>query len=133
MPRNSIFAWTGLWAGLMLAGAGAASAQTAASPPSTQALYEDCVSPDQSREFSCVSYLAGVADTMRLIGSGLEQQKFGEASRGDIAGFGLCTPQYTAMDLRQAFISWAGRHTEKSDKYRLLGAINAFHAAWPCH
>jgi len=120
--------------GLTLAGAGAASAQTdTMAPPSTQALYDDCVSPDAARELSCVAYLAGVADTMRLVGSGVEQGKFSDAGRADIKGFGICTQQYTALDLRQAFIDWVGRHPEKVDKYRLFGAINAFYAAWPCH
>jgi hypothetical protein len=132
--KKSLFARTALWAGLMLLGASGASAQTStASPPSTQALYEDCVAPDPSRELSCVSYLAGVADTMRLIGSGMEQHNFSDASRAEFAGFGICTQQYTGIELRRAFVDWAARHPEKSDKYRLFGAINAFYSAWPCH
>jgi hypothetical protein len=131
---KSLFAQMVTTAGLILAAAGTASAQsTVAPPPSTQALYEDCVSPDQARELSCVSYLAGVADTMRLIGSGMEQQKFSEASHAEFAGFGICTQQYTGIELRRVFVDWAARHPEKSDKYRLFGAINAFYSAWPCH
>jgi Rap1a immunity proteins len=132
--KKWLFAQTAIWAGLILAGSGPASAQTGTmGPPSTQALYEDCVSPDQGRELSCVSYLAGVADTMRLIGSGMEQHKFSDPSHAEFAGFGICTQQYTALDLRRIFIDWASRHPEKSDKYRLFGAINAFYSAWPCH
>ena len=130
--RNSLFAWMGVLTGIvMLAGAASAQESTEA-PPSTQALYDDCVSPDQTRELACVSYLAGVADTMRLIGSGIQQQKVSEASAKEFAGFGICAQEYTGNELRQAFIAWAGRHPEKADKYRLFGAINAFYATWPC-
>jgi Rap1a immunity proteins len=132
--RKSLLARSCIGAGLLLAGAGSAWGQdNTVPPPSTQALYEDCVSPDQAKELSCVSYLAGVADTMRLIGSGMEQHNFSDASRAEIAGFGICTPQYTAVDLRRIFVDWAARHPEKSDKYRLFGAINAFYSAWSCH
>ena len=94
MLKKSLLARTALVAGLILLGAAGASAQTSTvAPPSTQELYEDCVSPDQARELSCVSYLAGVADTMRLVGSGIEQHKFSDAASKEFTGFGICTQQ----------------------------------------
>jgi hypothetical protein len=101
-------------------------------PPTTQALYEDCSSTDQARRLGCEAYIAGVADMMRLIGSGIENNKVSEAGRADFAAFGICHHDYTGNELRQVFLTWAAKNPAEMTAYRLFGVRRAFHRAWSC-
>jgi hypothetical protein len=119
-----------------LIGSAAVAAQAAdqpSSPPTTRQLYEDCGANDVGRQLSCQSYLAGVADMMRLIGSGIEKGRVSDAARADFAAFGLCQHDYTGTELRQVFITWAAANPGDLDGYRLFGARRAFRQAWRCH
>jgi len=119
--------------GSMAVGSTGALAQSAdQSPPTTRQLYEDCSSNNADRQLSCASYLAGVADMMRLIGSGIEKGRVSDAARPDFAAFGICNHNYTGTELRQVFMSWAAANPSDLDNYRLFGARRAFRQAWRC-
>ncbi len=113
-----------------------------------QGLYSDCRSRDPTDTRGCMEYLAGVADVMhenRHLG-----QEWAEAGRrdarlsvdakastaaafatfGDIVG--ICTKNYTGGQLQQIFINWAQKHPERWTEGREIGAMDAFHEAFPC-
>jgi Rap1a immunity proteins len=115
---------------MLMAPAGA-RAQANQLPPTTTALYEDCSSNDPARQLSCESYIAGVADMMRLIGSGIEKGRVSEAARADFAAFGICH-DYTGMELRKVFMDWAAKNPDQMSAYRLFGVRRAFRQAWRC-
>jgi hypothetical protein len=108
-----------------------ALAQANQLPPTTGALYEDCSSNDPARQLSCESYIAGVADMMRLIGSGIENGKVSEAARTEFAAFGICH-DYTGTELRKVFIDWAAKDPGEMSAYRLFGVRRALRQAWRC-
>jgi Rap1a immunity proteins len=109
-----------------------ALAQANELPPTTATLYQDCSSNDPARQLSCDSYIAGVADMMRLIGSGIEKGRVSEAARADFAAFGICH-DYTGTELRNVFMEWAAKNPGELNGYRLFGVRRAFRKAWRCH
>jgi hypothetical protein len=89
--------------------------------PTVQGLYDLCKAREESSEFlSCVAYIAGASDTLRLL-----------ANSPEMIGFAICgDATYGAMV--QAYKNWAEKHPEYWSKNRLSGLIVALSQAWPC-
>jgi len=101
-------------------------------PRSTQALYDQCKSGDQTAALSCTAYLTGVAEMMAILGAFAENSKFTASERADWARIGLCNSDYSPDELQQTFINWAVKNQTEWQKPREYGAIRAFKLAWPC-
>jgi hypothetical protein len=101
-------------------------------PSSTQVLYEQCKSEDQTIALSCAAYLTGVAEVMAILGAFAENPKLTASERADWARIGLCNSDYSPGQLQQAFMDWAVKNQTEWQKPREYGAIRAFKQAWPC-
>jgi hypothetical protein len=90
-----------------------------------QALYQLCKSPENSPPYGlCLGFISGVGDAMQLIGVGVEREP-------ETMPFAICEkPSYGAMV--QAFINWAEQNPGKWESNRIVGAMTALRANWPC-
>ncbi len=111
-----------------------ALAQSTLSQRSTQTLYKNCkLGSDSPEGISCLSYLLGVADHMKAIGTLLEKRGsiFGRGKPG-LAGFAICQSEFSGASLRQVFINWAEKHPKEWTQDMLLSTMDAFRDTWPC-
>jgi hypothetical protein len=88
---------------------------------STQGLLRMCRANQASVEsVSCVSYISGIAEYMRVIGM---------YNKDTI--FGICgTPTSSAM--LKAFLKWGEENPNNSDLTRAVAVQAALHGTWPC-
>ena len=106
----------------------------------TQHLYKSCISRDPTESLVCMSYLAGVADTMANVATFSRALAESEPSSEGAAmtkkfedGAGICAPKnYTGGLLKQIFVNWALKHPTNWTDHRLIGAMESLHDAFPC-
>jgi len=101
-------------------------------PRSTEFLYRNCKSGDETTALACANYLTGVAEVMAILGAFAKDSKFTASERADWARIGLCNSNYSPDQLQQIFINWAEKNQTDWQKPREYGAIRAFTQAWPC-
>jgi hypothetical protein len=89
----------------------------------TQWLYEQCKSPNSSRQNSCMAYLLGAADVMSGIGSVYEGAKTPTEKDfyKQLAVVGMCGSPASAGMLRQVFINWAEKNPAQWPTYGARG------------
>ena len=95
------------------------------SAQTVQGLYQFCKSPEGSpRSDLCLGFIAGVGDSMQLMGFGVEHDPA-------IAPFAICDkPTYGAMV--DAFTTWAEQNPRRADDNRIIGVMTALRTNWPC-
>jgi hypothetical protein len=91
---------------------------------SIQDLYTQCKSSDSEIRILCISYIAGVMETMELVG--------GDGTTTS-QQFGICTTDFVSFGAGvQVFINWAEKHPKAWNDARNFGVIMALRGAWPC-
>ena len=114
-------------AALLALGLSLANAQQPKKIETTQDLYEACKNATSPIDLNnCVSYIAGVGDTMIGVGAAYQRKP-----NLQLRPFAICEkPSHTAM--AQAFVNWAQANSQKWSDYELVGVMSALNDSWPC-
>jgi hypothetical protein len=100
-----------------------------AADDSVQDLYDLCRSQDEVTKFPfCVAYIAGVGETMQLLGRLVAKNP---ELAPKLAPFAICKyPSNGAMI--QAFKNWAEANPQKWATAKISGVMIALDNTWPC-
>ena len=114
-------------AAILVLGLSLANAQQPKKIETTQDLYEACKNATSPIDLNnCVSYIAGVGDTMIGVGAAYQRKP-----NLQLRPFAICEkPSHAAM--AQDFIDWAQINSQKWPNTALVGVMSALNDKWPC-
>ena len=114
-------------AAIFVLGLSLANAQQSRKIETTRDLYEACKNATSPIDLNnCVSYIAGVGDTMIGVGAAYLRKP-----NVELRPFAICEkPSHAAM--AQAFFDWAQANSQKWSDTALVGVMSALNDKWPC-
>jgi hypothetical protein len=95
-----------------------------------QELLTQCQESATPRELTCLGFVAGVSETLKVIGHLMKEAS--PDQRRTLSVFATCGKSTYGADV-QAFINWAKSHPERWSGHPTLGVIDALQEKWPCH
>jgi Ssp1 endopeptidase immunity protein Rap1a len=100
-------------------------AKATGEPGSTiQNLYNWCKTGDATGKLMCVNYVAGVTDTMTLVGADHSETS---------SSWGMCiTGRVSHVQAIQVLINWAEKNPKLWNEGKGIGAVVALRETWPC-